>query len=152
MLRRTLCWRNGVISIFKLHIYIFRRCLMFTTRMNWCYDSISFANTYIKNGSFIKVLIRIQKKMTPLWHSWYCLIYGLAQRCNLHEMSETGAKDVNTSTAVLYYSQNNSELTFPISGFQKCMKKWKLPAMFWLLTNDDEFWRKFHSKRVSKLK
>ena len=61
--------------------------------------------------------------MTPLWHSWYCLIYGLAQGCNLPEMSETGAKDVNTSTAVLYYSQNNSKLTFPTSGFQKCMQK-----------------------------
>ena len=79
-----------------------------------------------KNGSYIKVLIRIQKKMTPLWHSWYCLIYGLAQGCNLPEMSETGAKDVNTSTAVLYYSQNNSELTFPTSGFQKCMKKMEI--------------------------
>jgi hypothetical protein len=48
-------------------------------------------------------------------------------------MSETGAKDVNTGTAVLYYSQNNSELSFPTSGFQKCMKKWKFPAMFRLL-------------------
>ena len=67
-----------------------------------------------------------KKKITPLWHSWYCLIYGLAQGCNLPEMSETGAKDVNTSTAVLYYSQNNSELTFPTSGFQKCMKKMEI--------------------------
>ena len=41
-------------------------------------------------------------------------------------MSETGAKDVNTSTAVLYYSQNNSELTFPTSGFQKCMQKMEI--------------------------
>ena len=72
------------------------------------------------------MLRRIQKKMTSLWHSWYCLIYGLAQGCNLPEMSETGAKDVNTSTAVLYYSQNNSELTFPTSGFQKCMKKMEI--------------------------
>ena len=93
------------------------------------------------------MLIRIQKKMTPLWHSWYCLIYGLAQRCNLPEMSETGAKDVNTSAAVLYYSQNNS-VHFFCFRISKMHEKMEIAGNV-LASN---FERGFYSKMGLKLK